>query len=857
MASYQLTEKACGSRSALKLQGSSFFSDLSSPFLPSSYSLSRFADFENLTTSSSMKDFVALSMCLVLFSCNALVSNALDTITTNQSIQDGESLISAGETFELGFFSRGDPPKRYLGIWYKKITTTIVWVANRVAPLADASGTLRVTSHGSLVLLDGNGSDVWSSNSSIPVRNPVAQLLDSGNLVVRDAEGSDPNNFLWQSFDHPTDTLLAGMKFGWNRTSGFNRYLTSWKSVDDPSPGNFTLLIDPNGYPQELLKQGSDIKFRSGPWNGLRFSGMPNLTPNPYYRYEFVLNEEEMYYHYELLSSSVISRLTLTNGIVQRFTWIDRTQGWTLYLAEPIDQCDYYASCGAYSSCRVNSSPVCRCLKGFVPRVSQEWDVLDWSNGCVRRNPLDCEKEIFVKYSWLKLPDTRSSWFNEVCMKSCSCMAYSNLNIRDGGSGCLLWFSELIDIREYSDNGQDLYIRMAASESALPSSHQKKHKLVMGLAVSFGSVFLILVLTICVLQCKKKKLKLPEVKWDSFESGDNCENPKEDLELPLFDLSTVALATNYFSTDNKLGEGGFGPVYKGVLRDGQEIAVKMLSRNSRQGLHEFKNEVLYVSKLQHRNLVKLLGCCIEEENLLIYEFMPNGSLDSFLFGPMQRKRLDWSTRFNIINGIARGPLYLHQDSRLRIIHRDVKASNVLLDYEMNPKISDFGLAKIFTGNETQANTNRVVGTYGYMSPEYALDGVFSTKSDVFSYGVLVLEIVSGKRNRGFHHPDHDHNLLGHAWRLFTEGRSMQLLDQLVENSCSTSEALRSIHIGLLCVQRCPDDRPSMSTVVMMLGSDIELPLPKEPGFFNERNLLQENTSQSQPNEMTMTVLYAR
>ncbi|KAL3727581.1 hypothetical protein ACJRO7_032334 [Eucalyptus globulus] len=661
-----------------------------------------------------MKAFVALSMFLVLFSCNALVSNALDTITANQSIQDGESLISAGGTFELGFFSRGDSSKRYLGIWYKKITVmTLVWVANRVAPFADRSYALRLTSHGSLVLLDGNGSDIWPLNLPIlPVRNPVAQLLDSGNLVVIDAEGSDPNNFLWQSFDYPADTFLAGMKIGWNRTSGFNRYVTSWKSIDDPSPGDFTFQLDPNGYPQFLLKQGSDIKFRTGPWNGLRWSGTPNLNPNPYYRYEFVLNEEEMYYRYELLSSSVIPRMMLTtNGLVHQFAWIDRTQGWALYLAEPIDQCDNYATCGVYGSCRVDNSPLCRCLKGFVPRFSQEWDILDWSNGCVRRNPLDCEKDIFVKYSWLKLPDTRSSWFNGsmnlqecevVCTKNCSCMAYSNLDIRDGGSGCLLWFGELIDIREYSAYGQDLYIRMAASESALLPSHQKKHKLVMGLAVSFGSVFLILVLTLGVLQCKKRKMKLPE--------GDNRENHKEDLELPLFDLSTVAIATNYFSTDNKIGEGGFGPVYKGVLRGGQEIAVKMLSRNSTQGLHEFKNEVLYVSKLQHRSLVKLLGCCIEEENLLIYEFMPNRSLDSFLFDPTQRKQLDWSARFNIINGIARGLLYLHQDSRLRIIHRDVKASNVLLDFEMNPKISDFGLAKSFTGNETQANTNRVVGT---------------------------------------------------------------------------------------------------------------------------------------------------
>ncbi|KAI6690443.1 hypothetical protein NL676_027271 [Syzygium grande] len=566
-------------------------------------------------------------MCLVLFSCNALVATALDTITTNQSVRDGESLLSAGGTFELGFFSAGDPQKRYLGIWYKKITTmTIVWVANRVAPLADASSTLRVTSRGSLVLLDGMGSEIWSSNLPIPARN-------------------------------------------------------------------FTYQIDPNGYPQLLLKQGSDIKFRSGPWNGLRWSGTPNLNPNPYYR-------------------------------------------------------------------------------------------------------------------------------------------------------------------EYNNYGQDLYIRMAASESGLLPSHQKKHKLVIGLAISFGSVFLCLVLTICILQYKKK-MELAEGKKGSLESGDNYESQKEDLELPLFDLSTVAIATNNFSTDNKLGEGGFGPVYKGVLKSGQEIAVKKLSRNSRQGLHEFKNEVIYVSKLQHRNLVKLLGCCIQEENILIYEFMPNRSLDSFLFDPTQREQLDWSARFNIIIGIARGLLYLHQDSRLRIIHRDVKASNVLLDYEMNPKISDFGLAKSFAGNETKANTNRVVGTYGYMSPEYALDGVFSTKSDVFSYGVLVLEIVSGLRNRGFQHPDHYHNLLGHAWILFTEGRSMRLLDKLVENSCSSFEALRSIHIGLLCVQRCPDDRPSMSAVVMMLGSDIELPLPKEPGFFNERDLLQENTSHSQPNEITMTMLSAR
>ncbi|XLS68782.1 hypothetical protein HN51_019805 [Arachis hypogaea] len=238
---------------------------------------------------------------------------------------------------------------------------------------------------------------------------------------------------------------------------------------------------------------------------------------------------------------------------------------------------------------------------------------------------------------------------------------------------------------------------------------------------------------------------------------------EEDLQLSLFDMSTISSATNNFSADNILGKGGFGSVYKGVLKDGKEIAVKRLLQNSSQGIQEFKNEVMHIAKLQHRNLVKLLGCCIyAEERLLVYEFMPNKSLDYFIFDEKKSMLLDWTRRFDIINGIARGLLYLHQDSRHRIVHRDLKAANVLLDGEMNPKISDFGLARSFGGNETKANTRHVVGTYGYLSPEYIIDGVYSIKSDVFSFGVLVLEIVSGSRNRGFIHQDHHFNLLGHV-----------------------------------------------------------------------------------------------
>ncbi|XP_068639291.1 cysteine-rich receptor-like protein kinase 10 isoform X2 [Aristolochia californica] len=310
------------------------------------------------------------------------------------------------------------------------------------------------------------------------------------------------------------------------------------------------------------------------------------------------------------------------------------------------------------------------------------------------------------------------------------------------------------------------------------------------------------------------------------------DNQANSSELPVIDLQIIQTATNNFSDANKLGQGGFGPVYKGTLPDGKIVAVKRLGRNSGQGMEEFKNEVKLIVKLQHRNLVRLWGCCLEkDEKLLVYEYMPNTSLDALLFDPAKRGELGWQRRLHIINGIARGLVYLHEDSRLRIIHRDLKASNVLLDHEMNAKISDFGLARIFGGDETEANTSRVVGTYGYMAPEYAMAGLFSVKSDVYSFGVLLLEILSGKRTSSCYFSGHLSGLHTLAWSLWSEDRGLELLDPVIAESCSPVEASRCIHIGLLCVQEDPADRPTMSTVVLMLGSEtMSLPNPRQPGF---------------------------
>ncbi|GMN49765.1 hypothetical protein TIFTF001_018922 [Ficus carica] len=311
----------------------------------------------------------------------------------------------------------------------------------------------------------------------------------------------------------------------------------------------------------------------------------------------------------------------------------------------------------------------------------------------------------------------------------------------------------------------------------------------------------------------------------------------ESAESLQHSFDTIKVATDNFSEANKLGEGGFGPVYRGRLSNGQDIAVKRLSRNSGQGNQEFKTEVSLVAKLQHRNLVRLLGFCLEgNERLLVYEFVPNASLDHFIFDPSKRANLDWERRYKIIGGVARGLLYLHEDSRLRIIHRDLKASNILLDEELHPKISDFGMARLFVVDQTQGNTSRIVGTYGYMAPEYAMHGQFSVKSDVFSFGVLLLEIVSGQKNNCFCHGEHVEDLLSYAWRNWRDGTASNIVDPLV-TAGSRSETMRYIHIGRLCVQENVAHRPTMNTVVLMLNSNsLALPVPSQPAFFVHSNI---------------------
>ncbi|CAL9219097.1 unnamed protein product [Arabidopsis halleri] len=305
-----------------------------------------------------------------------------------------------------------------------------------------------------------------------------------------------------------------------------------------------------------------------------------------------------------------------------------------------------------------------------------------------------------------------------------------------------------------------------------------------------------------------------------------------DVKPYTFTYSELKSATQDFDPSNKLGEGGFGPVYKGNLNDGREIAVKLLSVGSRQGKGQFVAEIVAISSVLHRNLVKLYGCCFEgEHRLLVYEYLPNGSLDQALFGD-KSLHLDWSTRYEICLGVARGLVYLHEEASVRIVHRDVKASNILLDSKLVPKVSDFGLAKLYDDKKTHIST-RVAGTIGYLAPEYAMRGHLTEKTDVYAFGVVALELVSGRPNSNENLEEEKKYLLEWAWNLHEKSRDVELIDDELTDF-NTEEAKRIIGIALLCTQTSHALRPPMSRVVAMLLGDVEVSdVTSKPGYLTD------------------------
>ncbi|TQD84319.1 hypothetical protein C1H46_030147 [Malus baccata] len=598
--------------------------------------------------------FVIIILLIFLVIPPSSLSIALDAITPNQPLRDGDVLLSTTKIFALGFFSPGNSHNRYLGVWYNKIPIqTIVWTANRDNPVIPTAGAGLLAihgNHGGLVIYGKDqNTPLWSANVTVssPNNSVIAQLWDTGNLVLLENNGSNAR-VLWQGFDYPTDTVLPSMKIGLNRRSGLKWFLTSWKSQDDPGSGNFSYEIDPAEFPQFFFYKGRRTKwFRVGTWTGQRLSGVPGFVPNSFR--SFVNDKDEIYTMFHVTDSSVFVRAVLDeSGIAKRFVWRDHENKWIESSSSPSEWCDYYEQCGPNGNCDPysNYNFSCLCLPGFEPKSPQDWYLKDGLGGCLRKSGAStCQKgEGFVKVARVKVPDSSGARVNmslslkgceQECMKNCSCMAYASADEREGGKGCVTWYGDLIDTRTYSNVGQDLYVRVDAvtlAQFANGSVISKKARLAISLLSAL--VFLGLVFLLCWLVRRKSKAwRQRKYMFFMEDRTDLDDQSKINSELQFFDLTTVAAATDNFSVANKLGKGGFGTVYKGVLHNGKEVAVKRLSKNSGQGIEEFKNEVMIIAKLQHRNLVKIIGCCIEdEEKMLIYEYVLNKSLDFFIFG---------------------------------------------------------------------------------------------------------------------------------------------------------------------------------------------------------------------------------
>ncbi|KAK3032640.1 hypothetical protein RJ639_036600 [Escallonia herrerae] len=612
-----------------------------------------------------------LTVCYVYIPTVTLISTAArDTLTPCEPLRDGQTLVSPNHRFVLGFFtpsfsvSSSNMIVRHLGIWYNEIPIlTVVWVANRFKPLTTPLVKLVLDTDGGLAIQDGAARSIWTvPRPSGTVHNPVLQLLDSGNLVVRDGNNNSDKGYLWESFDYPSDTLLPGMKLGWDYKSSLKRVMTSWRTNDDPVSGDFSLSLELLNQSPELVLHGknSAVQSRWGPWDGQQFSGSHDFKSNPVFRTMFVSNADEFYIGFEGLDKSILYRFVVSPwGNIEFLKWKNHTNEWIQILTLNKDSCDRYGSCGPYGICN-NDDPSCRCLQGFAPSSPQDWTRLDCTGGCKRKHKLNCsDADGFVKYEELKLPDNSTVWKNlspaecvEKCLMECACMAYTNLDVYGNGSQCVVWLADLVDIRILRDGGHELYIRMGRKELELLE-------------------------------------KMKTVKTDSFK-----------------------------------------PV----------VMPESITSSKRE------KEVMMI-------VVSLLST--------------------------------------------------------------ICATLVL------------ALAIRYITLVTQAKRR-----------EYIMHGQFSTKSDVYSFGVLALEILSGRKNWGFHHPDHDFNLLGHAWKLWNEGNPPELMDPALELTYNEDEMIQCIQVGLLCVQQRADDRPTMASVVSMLRSEsASLPEPQQPGFFNGRSTM--------------------
>ncbi|KAF6173335.1 hypothetical protein GIB67_027030 [Kingdonia uniflora] len=727
-------------------------------------------------------------------------------------------IIYVSRAFGFGFFCNYAAVKScYLSIMivshssHRDDPPQVVWSANRNNPVSE-NATLKFSSDGDMILADGDGAAVWSAKTAGMSIDGI-KIHKNGNFVLLDLT----NGTIWQSFDHPTDTLLMG------QILREEQRITSRVSPTNLSHGVFYLSIYFNSI-SAFVEGDKPTRYLS-------------ITPYiNFYALRFViLNDVNITFYMESYNQTIQApyqipstgnkgflRLDIDGGL-RIYTWDWQTGLKVNYVfSNEGSECQFPLKCGKYGVCKDGQ---CSCPRGvntngikyFTPTNAQFPTM-----GCspILASPSPSNQYHLVSFghlSYFSYFDRRAavpeSYNEDGCKQACSlnpsCKAvfFKYLDSSASNGYCYMP-TDVLSMIEYPTMPYNGY--NTSSYLKVPQTSPSTSKtLVVRVSITFAIMLLILSVICSVFWWKRKDFASKKI--SSFELNSNV--------LVKFSYHDLCLATEFFS--EKLGRGGFGAVFKGVLKDGTVVAVKRLDSTD-QGAKEFSAEVDTVGNIHHINLVRLIGFCAEKSHrLLIYDYMSNGSLEKWIFDESRQSDFDWTTRHRILLDIAKGLQYLHEECRQQIVHLDVKPQNILLDDNFDAKLSDFGLSKLIGRDESQVVTC-IRGTLGYIAPEWQHSRI-TVKADIYSYGVVLLEVVSGRKNLDYSRPMSDVHLLKLLERKVEEDRLLDIIDFESEDlQCHEEEIVRMIKLGIWCLNVDHTKRPSMSTVVKVLEGCMEL-----------------------------------
>ncbi|KAG8378369.1 hypothetical protein BUALT_Bualt08G0130300 [Buddleja alternifolia] len=702
----------------------------------------------------------------------------------------------------------------------------------------DSSAALRFLATGNLELVNGpSGSIVWQSNTS-GLGVTTAALDDSGNFILRN--GSFP---IWTTFDHPTDTILPGQNFTVNHVLRCGSYSFHLSNTGEISLrwNNSIVYYTSSGINatdnSNLTLTSPSLSMQSV---GL-FSLFDQMLSSPIIMardndYGQVSNNSLRFVQLDCDGNMRIYSSSLNNGRGNRIV------RWTAVS----DQCQVFGYCGNFGVCsydEVSFNPVCRC-------PSQNFDPIDRNDGrrgCRRTEEIQsCQTTVLALNNTMFLtyqPEINTDYFTAsitACRSNCltdtSCIASSSL--ADGSGVCYMKRSAFVSVYQSPTLTTTSFVKVCEpAEPNRPISSNDKKSDAMKIAVVVLGITLVLVilLSVCLWLYRRSRPQydslLSQYTFSDYASGVPVQFSHKELQK----------ATKGYK--EKLGEGGFGSVYRGVLPNKIVIAVKQLEGIG-QGEKQFRMEVAAISTTHHLNLVKLIGFCSEgRHRLLVYEFMKNGSLESFLFdySSSDKKALNWAHRYSVAVGTAKGITYLHEECRDCILHCDIKPENILLDDNYNARISDFGLAKMlnFNDHKHRRSLMTVRGTRGYLAPEWAANLAITSKADVYSFGMVLLEMVSGRRNFEVSSETNHRKFSVWAYEEFEKGNVRCILDKrLLEGDMDMVQVMRVIQVSFWCIQEQPGRRPTMGKVVQMLEGIADIHKPPPPVVVVDASVVQ-------------------